>query len=147
MLLGGQSFELHNFVTRFPRESSVLAAQFKFFAYLTYDRNYVCSKKIKDIFPLDILLAYIKKIFSARSKQASSISSPIHIWTNGQDFTEKCKRCFLFMVFVPNNNLKIHYNLGLIWSYHQRRNHTNTNWRRWKGRDYPVTPSITYLVA
>jgi hypothetical protein len=28
---------------------------------MTYDRNYVCSKKIKNLFPLHILLEYIRK--------------------------------------------------------------------------------------
>ena len=49
----------------FARESAALAAQIHYFAYMTFDRNYVCSKKIKQIFPLNILIDYITKdIFS-----------------------------------------------------------------------------------
>ncbi len=38
-----------------------LAAQLKFFANLTYDRNYLCSKEIKKKFPLPTLLYYLKQ--------------------------------------------------------------------------------------
>lgn len=57
----GKRYELREFSLMFPRESSALAAQIHYFAYMTFDRNYVCSKKIKEIFPLPTLIDYITK--------------------------------------------------------------------------------------
>lgn len=92
--LSGQRYELHDFVTHFPRESTVLAAQFKFFAYLTFDRNYVCSKKIKDIFPLDILLAYIQKDIYSEIK-AGLINIFTHSYLNERPrFHKKMQKVF-----------------------------------------------------
>ena len=77
-----------------PRESSVLAAQFMFFAYLTFDRNYVCSKKIKQIFPIDILLSYIKKDIYSELK-AGLISIFTHSYLNERPrFLKKVQKVF-----------------------------------------------------
>lgn len=70
MAEGRNTFELQSFIQRYPRESSVLAAQINFYAYLTFDRNYVCSKKMKKLFPLHILLDYMKKDIYSEIKAA-----------------------------------------------------------------------------
>ena len=81
VIVAGQRYELQDFVSKFRHEGKVLAAQFKFFAYLTFDRNYVCSKKIKEIFPLDTLLAYIQKDINSEIK-AGLINIFTHSYLN-----------------------------------------------------------------
>jgi len=51
---------LINFSKDFPTEAATLAAQIKFFANLTYERNYLCSKQIKTMFPLSLILYYLE---------------------------------------------------------------------------------------
>ena len=81
-------------MTRFTHESRVLAAQFKFFAYLTFDRNYVCSKKIKDIFPIDTLLTYIQKDIASEIK-AGLINIFTHAYLNERPrFHRKMQKVF-----------------------------------------------------
>ena len=68
---------MKEFTLMFPRESNALAAQINYFAYMTFDRNYVCSKKIKELFPLRVLLDYITKDIFSEIK-----ASLINIFTN-----------------------------------------------------------------
>lgn len=55
------NYELGDFCRKMEQLTFTLAAQIKFFANLTFDRNYLCSKQIKEKFPLDTLLFYLKQ--------------------------------------------------------------------------------------
>jgi hypothetical protein len=78
----------------FPRESQALAAQINYFAYMTYDRNYVCSKKIKVLFPLQILLEYIRKDIYSELK-AALINIFTHTYLNERPrFIRKIQKVF-----------------------------------------------------
>lgn len=55
----GKQYELNSFVKTYKREGQTVASQIKFYAFLTFGRNYVCSKTIKRCFPLSVLLHYI----------------------------------------------------------------------------------------
>jgi hypothetical protein len=78
----------------FPREGSALAAQINYFAYMTFDRNYVCSKKIKDVFPLSILIDYITKDLFSEIK-AALINIFTHTYLNERPrFFRKVQKVF-----------------------------------------------------
>lgn len=85
---------MKEFSLMFPRESNALAAQINYFAYMTFDRNYVCSKKIKEIFPLPTLMDYITKdIFS--EVKAALINVFTHSYLNERPrFIRKIQKVF-----------------------------------------------------
>jgi hypothetical protein len=92
--LFGKKYEIREFITSFPREASVLAAQINFFTYLTFDRNYVCSKMIKEIFPIQILLSYIKADMYSEIK-ASLINVFTHSYLNEKPrFPKRLQKVF-----------------------------------------------------
>ena len=77
----GRRWELGEFGERFPREREVMAAQINFYAYLTFGRNYVCSNTIKELFPLPLLLRYIRSDIWPSFK-ASLINVFTHAYLN-----------------------------------------------------------------
>lgn len=78
----------------FARESSALAAQIHYLAYMTFDRNYVCSKKIKEIFPLPTLIDYITKDIYSEIK-AALINVLTHTYLNERPrFFRKVQKVF-----------------------------------------------------
>lgn len=54
-----ENVELSHFCSEYPDMANILGEQIKFCAELTSDRNYVCSKTIKELFPLATVYNYL----------------------------------------------------------------------------------------
>lgn len=87
-----EGVELISFCEKNPAYTSYLAKQIKFYALLTADRNYVCSKTIKKMFPLSILYSY----FMREPASSEQMGPPMDEAT--QAISEEINQSFLHII-------------------------------------------------